>query len=376
MVRVAATAMTGPHYAAVVARLIAGGIRAAHGDALSLRALAVSKPSRGLQKAMTARLLARNAEAWRATAMAVADGTAWGEHTRAWVRSSAVPQPFFGAWVGHRWARVPDPVWRTTGRMQTRQPILTPDAVGGPLPVGPDGRQRCPYEVCQQPMPCTGDHSGGCNNITQSTMRHDTLVNEVAKVVKAAAGAGVLVQREPHLRADAAHYGGLRPTAPATDLRADTLFVNAAGDRLTVDYAFANPSSTYLISAAAAADGGAGDISSKRKQRLYGAFFHNPTRIVPVIVETPGRVVDNGFLTAVARMAVGAMGPGAGGVAYARVMAELRLRISLVVWRYNAYSAHRLVGAVARRVAGGGVDFLPSVGKGGLGGGHGGAAGG
>ena len=64
------------------------------------------------------------------------------------------------------------------------------------------------------------------------------------------------------------------------------------------------------------------------------------------------------------------------GVAYARVMAELRLRISLVVWRFNAYSAHRLVGAVARRVAGGGVDFLPSVGKGGLGGGHGAAAGG
>ena len=291
------------------------------------------------------------------------------------MRSSSVPQPFFGAWVGDRSVRMSNEGWITAGQMQTRHRFLTPAAVGGPLPVGADGRQLCPFEVCQSTMPDTGDHSGGCGNITQTIMRHNTLRDVVNEVVKSAAGVGVWVQKEPHLRGDAAYFGGLRPTAPPTDLRADTLFTTVDGIRLYVDYAFANPSSQYLISAASAVDGGAGDISSKIKLTRYGTFFHN-SRVIPCIVETPGRVVDNGFLAALARMAVGEKDPGAGGVAYARVMAELRLRISVVVWRFNVASTQRLVRAVARRVAGGGVDFLPSVGEGGLGGGHGAAGGG
>ena len=93
-------------------------------------------------------------------------------------------------------------------------------------------------------------------------------------------------------------------------------------------------------------------------------------------MECGGRVLDRGFLSAAAAMAVGAEGPGVGGLAYARVLSELRLCISSTLWRHNVIAVRRLISAVAQRVAGGGVAQLPSVGLGGQGGGLGPAFGG
>jgi hypothetical protein len=372
MVPQATEVMVGPHYHAVMARLEAtGAVKQSHLDALSLRALAVANPGRRLQQAITKPLLDKYAADWKEEALLQAQGSDFPDHDAAWARSSSVPQPVFGAFVGNRKARVSNEFWVTMGRLLTRQPVLTRGAVGHPVPRDPNGYILCPYESCQLPIPASGEHA--CGSIAQSVARHDAVRDALAEVAKAAAGPHLLVQREPHLRDDQQHFGGLKANAPKTDLRADLLIANHEGNRLYADIAFANPSSNKHISAAAAVDGGAAATAAADKRKHYSVFFNNPNGphgIRPLIVETWGRVVDHGFFASAARMAVGAVAPGAGGAAYARVLRELRLRTSVVVWRFAALHAHRLVKAVARQVAGGG-DFLPPVGVGGLGGGLG-----
>jgi hypothetical protein len=370
MVRVATEVLAGPHYAAVVQRLVAGGIKAAHEDALSPRSLAINKASRGLQKALAARLQVRAADAWKAEGLAGLGGGDFADEGLAWLRSTTVSQPFFGASRADRRWHAYDADWVLAVQLLTRQPALTPAAVGGPLPVDANGQQVCPYETCGTLMSDKGSHAQSCRHTARTIKRHDATVRGLGEIVKKAAGAGVTVQTEPHLRPEAALLGGLLPNAPAVNLRAD-LRLQGFGPPLFADVSYANPSAYIHTSAAAATDGGAAGNRKTHKLKWYGRFFHDVRSIRPLVVECGGRVVDCGFLSDAAAMATGVVGPGAGGLAYARVLSEMRLRISHIVWLSNVHAARRLVDAVARRVAGGGVAFLPPIGLGGAGGGLG-----
>jgi len=62
-------------------------------------------------------------------------------------------------------------------------------------------------------------------------------------------------------------------------------------------------------------------------------------------------VLDSGFLSSAAAMAVGAGGLGVGGLAYARVLSELRLCISTTLWRRH-YSIAALATPTCVGVAG------------------------
>ena len=200
------------------------------------------------------------------------------------------------------------------------------------------------------------------------------ITHAIAADVKGAGGASAIVRLEPLVREHLGHCGGARMppgqhaiVAPPGNAIVKALAAQRAdifaqstitGDTFLIDVSLTNPCKTTHITAAAETDGAAASRRKREKVSKYEALVNDARCILPLVVEAGGRTDDSGAVTRLARLALGMSADDKGGVAYARLVARLRTRISVVLWRLNATNLRRMINAVRRRVERGGA-FQP-----------------